>query len=283
MFTVERLTHRFETVFKPNQAVVLAETIRAAYDDLVKTSDFNELKEIVRDLGAAQQRTEQRVEELAVETKSLAAEMQGLAAAQLNLTQVVAEMGKEMGSLSQVVFGLSKDMSNLTQVVSGLGKDMGELSQVVSGLGKDMGGLSQVVSGLAKETGGLSRAMSYALENEAYRALPAYLEGTYGIIMHERIVRTEIDDQEINFFGRGEQNGEAVCLVGEAKLQLDERRENRRVVRELIEQLDRQAAAATTLYPDHRMVRLIITHYARPAVLKQAQERGILVVQSFDW
>jgi uncharacterized protein YoxC len=304
MLTVERLTHRFETVFKPNQAVVLAETIRAAYDDLVKTSDFNELKEIVRDLGAAQKRTEQRVEELAIETKGLAAQTQGLAAqtqelsaAQLdltqvvsglskdmsNLTQVVSGLSRDMGNLTQVVSGLSKDMSELSQVVSGLGRDMGELSQVVSGLGRDMGELSQVTSGLAKETGGLSRAMSYALENEAYRALPAYLERTYGIIMHERIVRTEIDDQEINFFARGEQNGEAICLVGEAKLQLDERRENRRVVRDLIEQLDRQAAAATTLYPDHRMVRLIITHYARPAVLKQAQERGILVVQSFDW
>lgn len=227
MLTVERLTQRFETVFKPNQAVVLADVFTAIYTDLVKTSDFNELKEIVRDLAVAQRRTEQRVEELAVAQQRTEQHVEELAVAQQNLTQVVTGMGKELG--------------------------------------------------------GLSRAMSYALENEAYRALPAYLERTYGITLNERIVRTEIDEQEINFFARGEQNGEQICLVGEAKLQIDERRENRRLARELFEQIERQAAAVAALYPGHRIVRLIVTHYARPAVLKQAQDRGVLVVQSFDW
>jgi len=30
-------------------------------------------------------------------------------------------------------------------------------------------------------------------------------------------------------------------------------------------------------------VPLLVTHYARPAFLRQAQARGILVVQSFEW
>ena len=55
---------KFESVFKKNQAGVLAEVITDAYSELVKTSDFNELKGIVKELAEAQNRTEARVEEL---------------------------------------------------------------------------------------------------------------------------------------------------------------------------------------------------------------------------
>ncbi|MCP4378011.1 MAG: hypothetical protein GY794_17785, partial [bacterium] len=59
------LYRKFETVFEDRQAALLAETITEAYTDLVKTSDFNELKEIVHRLAQAQERTEARIESLA--------------------------------------------------------------------------------------------------------------------------------------------------------------------------------------------------------------------------
>ena len=55
-------------VFSEEQAEVLAEVIFNAYNDLVRLDDFNELKEIVRELAKAQQRTEQRMDSL-VETQ----------------------------------------------------------------------------------------------------------------------------------------------------------------------------------------------------------------------
>ncbi len=72
--------HKLSQAFKPTQAKLLAETIVEAYNGLVKSEDFHELKSIVREiaetqkelaiaqqhLAMAQQRTEQRVEELAV-------------------------------------------------------------------------------------------------------------------------------------------------------------------------------------------------------------------------
>lgn len=58
------MTRKLQTAFEPDQAAVLAEVITEAYADLIKTSDFNELKSIVKDLALAQQRTEGRVEEL---------------------------------------------------------------------------------------------------------------------------------------------------------------------------------------------------------------------------
>ena len=56
---IDSLTLRFERFFRPDQAAVLAETIHAAYTDLVKTSDFNELSYGVN-LAEAQERTEAR-------------------------------------------------------------------------------------------------------------------------------------------------------------------------------------------------------------------------------
>ena len=43
------------------------------------------------------------------------------------------------------------------------------------------------------------------------------------------------------------------------------------------------AAAVQAAYPDRQMVRLLVTHYARPAVREVAQAHGVILVQSFEW
>ncbi len=94
----ENVHSKLQTVFPPEQAAVLAEVIHEAYTDLVKTSDFNELKEIVRDLSVkmgelaeAQKRTEQRVEELAEAQKGSEARLTRLEA----VVRELAEAQKE--------------------------------------------------------------------------------------------------------------------------------------------------------------------------------------------
>ncbi len=52
------IKRKLKNVFNAQQADVLADVITAAYSDLVKTSDFNELKSIVKELAEAQRRTE---------------------------------------------------------------------------------------------------------------------------------------------------------------------------------------------------------------------------------
>ena len=223
----ERAQKRLKLYFPPQQAEVLAEVITDAYNDLVKTSDFNELKGIVRELAQAQQRTEQRVEELAQ--------------AQQRTEQRMEELAQQV---SIVALGL-------TQVRS--------------------------------EVGGLSRSMSYALENEAYRMLPAFLSREHGLEVVNRLVRTEIAGEEINLFGRARRNGRDVLIVGETKLQLDERRSNRREEDDALAQLARKVEAVRQSYPGLEIAPLLITHYARPSFLKRAGEQGVIVVQSFEW
>ena len=262
MYTVESLTKRFETAFTTKQAQILADAFTTSYRELVKTSDFNELKQIVRDLAEAQQGTELRMKELAE-----------------------AQQGTElrMKELAEAQQGTELRMKELAQAQQGTELSMDELTHAQQRTEGAMAEMARAVRNMSREVGGLSRGMSYALENEAYRALPDYLDRTYGIKLTDRIVRAEVDEQEINFLARGEQNGQPVYLVGEAKLQIDERRENRRAAYEVFDQLERQVQVVAEHYPEYRIVPLLVTHYARPVVLQQAASRGVIVVQSFEW
>jgi len=243
-----RLTHTLETVFEERQAVVLAEVITDAYNDLVKTGDFNELKAIVKELAQAQNRTEQRMEELAQAQNRTEERVEEVAATQKDIRFELTELAQAQNRTEQW---------------------MGELAQAL----RETNG----------HVGGLSRSVAYALENEAYRMLPSLLKEQHGIEMTVRLVRTTIGNEEINIFGQGKRNGQDVLLVGETKLRLDERRKKKRGRTELFEQLAAKSEAVKKAYPDTEIVLLLITHFARPAILKQAEEQGIIVVQSFEW
>ena len=237
----ERAQKRLKLYFPPQQAEVLAEVITDAYNSLVKTSDFNELKGIVRELAQVQQRTEQRVDTLAMRVEELA-----------------------------------EAQKRTEQRVDTLAMRMEELAQQVSIVAR---GLTQVRS----EVGGLSRSMSYALENEAYRMLPAFLSREHGLEVVNRLVRTEVAGEEINLFGRARRNGREVLIVGETKLQLDERRANHQEERDVLAQLARKVEVVREQFPGVEIAPLLITHYARPTFVQRAREEGVIVAQSFEW
>lgn len=227
--------------FNEEQASVLAMVVVEAYTDLVKTSDFNELKEIVRSLAQAQQRTEQRVEQLAQAQQRTEQRVEELAQAQQRTEQQVQAAARQI-----------------------------EL-------------LARQVSATNTELGGLSRSAAYALENEAYRYLPGLLAEKHGLEVTSRVIRTHIQGEEVNIFGHAKRNGVDVLLVGETKLRLDERRQGRKHRQKVLNQLMKKIKAVETAYPDIEIVPLLVTHYARPAMLQQAEEAGVIVVQSFEW
>jgi hypothetical protein len=202
----EAMQQRLARAFSAEQAEVLAGVIYDAYNALVKASDFNELKEIVRRLAEAQEQTEQRLAKLTV-----------------------------------------------------------------------------VVQGLAMELGGLSRAVSYALENEAYRGLPRLLKERLGLEVKGRLMRTEVEGEEINIFGEAQRGDVEVLIVGEAKLQLDRGRSRAMERVRVFEQLARKVEAVRRAYPGREVVAVLVTHYARPVFLEEAKARGIAVFQSYEW
>lgn len=290
MVNVDSQTRRFEQVFERRQASVLAEAINDAYSQLVKTSDFNELKAIMARLAMAQERTEDRLTSLTVAQERTEARLEQLAIAQdrtdASLERLSLAQERTEARLTSLAAAQERTEAQLTSLAAAQERTEARLEQLAiaqENTEKSLSKLAETVDDLSRQLGGLSRGMGYALENESYRNLPAYLQTNEGIILGERIIRTEIDGVEINVLGRGERNGRPIVVVGESKLQLDERRGNQREAYRIFDQLDKQAEAVQQAYPDHEVVRLLVTHYARPSVVKLARERGILVVQSFEW
>jgi hypothetical protein len=104
--------------------------------------------------------------------------------------------------------------------------------------------------------------------------LPGYLKERYGIEITERIVRMELEGEEINIFARGKKNEKDVLVVGEAELRLSSVGK--------LKQLEKKVSLVKKRYHGE-CIPLLITHFARPPVLERAKEMGIIVVQSFEW
>lgn len=253
MTSVATVTRRLERVFEPEQAKVLAEVIDESYSDLVKTGDFNELKGLVAEIAHAQRDL------------------------QINM----AELQEGQQALRESQQAMQESIRDLAVTVKGLSQEMGDVKGTLKGLSQEVSDVKGTLRGVAQEVGGLSRSMSYSLENEAYRMLPVYLEREYGIRVTERFVRTEIGGEEINFFARGERNGKPICLVGESKLRIDERR---REAKRLFAQLHKQVTVVGETLPDcGEIVSFMVTHYIRPIAYHVANEENILIIHTFDW
>jgi predicted transcriptional regulator len=143
--------------------------------------------------------------------------------------------------------------------------------------------LTMVVQGLAVELGGLSRAVSYALENEAYRGLPRLLKERLGLEVVGRLMRREVEGEEINIFGEARCGDEVVLVVGEAKLQLDRGRSRASERARVFAQLRRKVEAVRRAYPGREVVAILVTHYARPVFIEEAKAQGVEVFQSYEW
>ena len=206
------MERKLQGVFPKKQASVLADVITDAYNELVKTSDFNELKGIVKELAGAQ-----------------------------------------------------KDL------VEAQGRTEEEIKVLVKGMNETRG-----------ELGGLSRSVSYGFENEAYRMLPPFLEKTYGIQITEKLIRAEIGGKEINILGKARKNGQAAIVVGETKLRLEDRKKKGRK-KDIFEELEDKVEAVRHEYRKQEIVRILVAHYATKRFLKKAKDRGVLVIQSFEW
>lgn len=117
MLTQDQLQRKLSNAFDPAQAAILAEVVTEAYAELVKTHDFNELKEIVRDLAQAQVRTEQRVDTLATRMDTLATRMDELAQAQVRTEESVRQLSEDVRQLSEETRDAKRQLGGLSTTV----------------------------------------------------------------------------------------------------------------------------------------------------------------------
>ncbi len=246
--------------------IKILQKIEQAIGETVRREDFLELKNIVKDIAEEQKKLAEAQRKTEEELKKLSEEQKKLAEAQ-------KETQEELKRLSEAQRKTEEELKKLAEAQR---KTEEELKKLAEEHRKTRNDLHQ----LRKEFGGFTRSYSYAFENEAYRNLPKVLKEKYGIEILERFVRTEIEDEEINFLARGKMNGKEVVVVGEAKLRFDEKKKD---FEKTLKELEKKERVIKKVYGEKEIVKLIVTHFARPRALKMAEEHGILVVQSFEW
>ncbi len=260
----------------------IVEEIEHSREQAVTKTDFSELKDIVRDLAesqrelaGAQQRTEQRVEELAQAQKELTTAQQRTEQRVGELAQAQQRTEQRVEELAQAQQRTEQRVEELAEMQKETSTEVARLAHQVDRLVLQVDRVTQAVEITNSQVGGLGRSMAYALENEAYRHLPAYLAARHQLQVTQRFIRTEIGGKEINFFAHARRSdGEEVVIVGESVLKFDDRNKLRQL--EDAVEMVRQSTSRP-------IIPLIVTHYARPSLLTKTQAEGILVAQSFEW
>ena len=295
---LEGLDPRIKSVFLKLFEYLIKE--RVTKDDFQRlTEKVEKLADIVAELAVAQKRTEQRLAELAEAQKKTEEELKALSKTVAELVEAQKKTDEELKTQSNTIAELSKTVSELSKTVAELveaqkrtdqkvaelaeaqkrtDQRLAELAEAQRRTEEEVRTLAQELKRTRQDLGGLSLSFSYALENEAYRMLPQVLK-KYGLELEDKLIRKEIAGEEINFFATAKRNGKTVYIVGETKLRLDDTKKRD----DVFKHLEKKISALKKVYGDVQIVPLIVTHFAKESMLKKAKERGIIVVQSYEW
>jgi uncharacterized protein YukE len=174
MDKIEFLESKFKSAFNEDQSQILAEVIYHSYEDLVKFSDFIELKEIVQDLGGSQKRTETRVEDLADSLKRTDKKVEELADA-------LKRTDKKVDELADALKRTDKKVDELADSLKRTDKKVDELSDALKQTDEKVDKLEKSVQNLARQVGGLSESFGGSLEDFALDIVPEVLENNWNM------------------------------------------------------------------------------------------------------
>ena len=265
--------------------------------EFAKTTEenFQKVWKTIGELAEAQKRTEIRLNELAEAQKkteqrldSLTEKVEALAEAQKRTEIKINELAEaqkrteqRLDSLTEKVEALAeaqkKTEIRLNELAEAQKKTEIRLNELAEAQKRTEVEIRKLGIGLRRtreQIGGLARSVAYALENEAFRKLPAFLKERYQIEVIDNIIRAEIEGEEINILGQVKKDGQEMMLVGEAVLKLDDRRK--------LKLLSDKVQLVKETY-GKGVIPIIITHFAKKNILERAKNAGIIIVQSFEW
>lgn len=303
MINTLRIYEELSQALEPKVAQKLASVLGMIYEDLQQTvtkAEFNELRQIVRELAEAQKRTEARVEELAEAQKRTEARVEELAEAQKRTEARVEELAEAQKRTEARLDQLTERVNQLAEAQQHTEKQLAELAAAqvrteqalaqltvrVDQLTARMDQLAQRVDHLDRrlddtnrQLGGLTATVGYTLENEAYRALPALLERDHGVVLTEPLRRgwlTDVRgrDLEVNILGRATRAGEEVWVLGESKSQLSAN-EVDRFLQQRVAVLQPVLGKVFPVLVAHMVTSKDVPEYAR--------ERGVVLYFSYQF
>ena len=215
MLDTPQVYERLKKVMDEPVARELADIISTAIEQsrlAVTKAEFNELRDVVRDLAEAQKRTEERVEQLAEAQKRTEERIEQLAEAQKRTEERVEQLAEAQKRTEERVDQLARQVS--------------ELSESVKSLAREVGGLSAMVGG--------------DIEDVAYIVIHDVLKREFGwkVGVLQRTWQTwDKEPEEVNIFGQAFDPARpevTIWIVGEAKHNITIKEVNR-----FIKQLER--------------------------------------------
>lgn len=276
MLTSVNLQRKLTSAFTDRQATLLSEVIHDAYSDLVHTGDFNELKELVRqvvvgqiengqqikELTTAQQRTEQRLEELASAQKDLTSAQQRTEQRVEELAVAQQRTEQRVDSLTQRVEELTVAQQRTENSVQGLTVAMQETQRSLQALSRQVGGLSDRFGGGVEE----------AALGIVYFVLTADLGWKVKVLEAGWHKWGEVE-VEIDLYGQifdSQRPDTKIWLFGEAKFNLTTK------------EVERFAAKVKRVQPhvDGELYPVLFSYRLHPEVLEAIQKAGLHYIGS---
>ncbi len=238
----------------------------------VTREDFDALTGAVKDLAAAQVRTEALLE-------SLAAKVEQLAQAQVQMQQRLDSLSMKVEQLAEAQARTEARLEELAAAQARTEKRLEELAAAQAKTEKVVRGLVVDMREVKKQLGGLSNTVGYGLEDRAIRALPAILKDRMGLdvgVMDRRFLEyPDGKDDEINIYGEGVLDGEPVVVVGESKAHLGPKDVDR--FKKMLERVHTHVG--------RRLVPLLVVYSVRPKVEEYARRcvPGLLLFKSYEF
>src|SRR3972149_5133301 len=254
MINTLKIFEELKETIKPSAAKKIAEVVGKVYEELsnvVTKVEFNELRDVVRELAEAQKRTEQRVGELAEAQKRTEERL-------TRLETIVGELAEAQKRTEQRVEELAEAQKRTEAALEKLIHEHSETR---------------------RQVGGLAMTVGYTLENEAYKALPRLLKKDSRLTVKEKLKRQYVLDKkgqhiEVNIIGEAARNGKKVMIIGEGKSQL-----SKNDVDDFIrKKLKRLEGVFREIFP------ILVVHMTSgPEVEEYAREKGIVLYYSYDF
>jgi outer membrane murein-binding lipoprotein Lpp len=244
-------------------AEALEQSLRQQF--AVRREDIDALRSDVRELAAAQQRSEQRLDRIE-------AVVERLVVAQERTEQRIEELALAQQRSEQRLDQLEETMERLAAAQE---RTERELHSLVGAVEK----LADEHQETRRQLGGLTMTIGYQLEDLAYKALPGLLLRDYDLAVQGRLQRGYVADsknkpREVNILGTARRNGDLVTIVGESKAQLS-KNDVDRFVRRTVEPL---TGVYEALFP------ILVTYMtSEPDADAYARAQNIALYYSYDF
>jgi len=236
--------------------LAVLEEMERQREESVTKKEFNELKEIVRELIQAHREGEKRITKLEETVQEL--------------IQAQRETREELKELAQAHRSAEKRITKLEETVQ-------ELIQAQKKTEEELKKLTAEHRKTREQLGGLQHTIGYLLEDRAYKGLPNLLERDFGLRLLSPLKRRYLELSpgryiEINILGEAIRDGEEVFVVGECKSQL-----RKRDVDAFLKGLSRiQKALGKEVVP------ILVTYQTPPQVEEYVREKGIKLYFSYE-